>query len=62
MGSPFDEIIISTTATFTQNAIRWKEQINKNRTRPSVGYEPHSRLEVKLSRRPHLIAHLGLRL
>jgi len=59
---PFDEVIFSTTSTFTQNAIRWKEQTNKRKKRLLVGLEPHSRLEIKLARRPHLIAHLGLRL
>jgi len=61
-GVPFDEVIVSTTSTFTQNAIRWKELHNQKKTRPLVGLEAHSRLEVKLSRRPHLIAHLGLRI
>jgi hypothetical protein len=58
---PFDEVLISTTSTFRESAIRWAEQNNKKKLRPIVGLEPKSQLEVKLSRRPDLIAQLGLR-
>lgn len=58
---PFDEVIVSTSSTFRQNAVRWMEQNNKKKVRPTVGFEPNNRLEVKLSRRSHLITHLGLR-
>jgi len=58
----FDEVIIVTTSSFTQEAVRWVESHNANPgERPIVTLEPHGHLEVMLSRHPGLISHLGLR-
>jgi len=59
---PFHEVMIMTTSAFTEQAVRFAENHNANPgTRPTLRLEPHGHLEVMLSRRPHLIAHLGLR-
>ena len=58
----FNEVIVATTSTFTQEAVRWVDNHNsKHAGRPRVTLEPNGHLEVMLTRRPHLIAHLGLR-
>lgn len=58
----FDEVIIVTTSSFTQEAVRWVDNHNANPgQRPTVELEPHGHLEVSLSRHPELISHLGLR-
>ncbi len=59
---PFDEVIIVTTSSFTQEAIRWAENHNANPgERPTVILEPHGHIEVMLTQHPALISHLGLR-
>lgn len=59
---PFQEVIIVTTSTFTQEAIRWTERHNSNPgNRPTVVLEPGGHLEVMLSKHPFLISHIGLR-
>ena len=58
----FDEVIIVTTSSFTQEAIRWAENHNANPgERPTVTLEPHGHIEVMLTQYPALISHLGLR-
>lgn len=58
----FNEVIIVTTSTFTQEAVRWVDCHNASPgQRPTVTLEPHGHLEVMLSRHPWLVSHLGLR-
>jgi hypothetical protein len=59
---PFDEVIVVTTSTFSQEAIRWVENHNLNNSnRPKVTIQPVGHIEVMLSKYPKLLSHLGLR-
>ena len=53
----FDVVIYATSGTFTQDAIRWAE----GETSPTFELWAGSKLEIELSKRPHLISGLGLR-
>lgn len=58
----FQEVVIVTSSTFTQEAVRWIDNHNTNPgNRPIVKAEPCGHLEVLLTKHPYLISHLGLR-
>ncbi len=58
----FDEVIVVTTSSFTQEAVRWVDNHNQNPgERPTVKLEPYGHIEVLLIKYPYLISHLGLR-
>ncbi len=59
-GEPIRRLIVATTGSFTQDAVRWTEDRNRRAERPEIELWSSNELESFLRRWPALLAEFGL--
>ncbi|MGM1061367.1 restriction endonuclease [Saccharothrix sp. Mg75] len=59
-GEPIRGLIVATTGSFTQDAVRWVEQHNREARRPDITIWSSAELEALLRKWPAILAEFGL--
>lgn len=59
-GEPIQGLIMATTGSFTQDAVRWVDEHNRAAKRPDIVLWSRNEVEILLQKWPHIVEEYGL--